>query len=172
MEVDAEIRLVAEHERLLQFERFDEGTAWELGSLLRARAAARDLAVTVEVRIARETVFFCAMPGTAPSNADWARRKRNVTELLTRSSFGVGLSLRKDEATLQTQMGLPERDYAAHGGSFPIRMRESACIGSVTVSGLPQRDDHWMVAEAIAEMLQIPLSQPPESSRRAPKEPT
>jgi len=159
MELEAEIALVEEQERLLQFDRLDEDVAWALGSRLREMAAASDLAVTIEVRLARETVFACAMVGTAPSHLDWLRRKRNVTELLARSSYRVGLSLRHEQATLQTQMGLPERDYAAHGGSFPLRLARSACIGSVTVSGLPQRDDHWLVVEAIAQLQQITLPQ-------------
>jgi uncharacterized protein (UPF0303 family) len=47
--------------------------------------------VLIEIRIAGRTVFCYAMPGTAPTNADWARRKRNTVELLHGSSYGVGL---------------------------------------------------------------------------------
>jgi uncharacterized protein (UPF0303 family) len=157
MELETDLACIAEQERRLRFQHFDEDTAWALGSRLRTLAAARCASVTIEVRLARETVFFCAMPGTAPANADWTRRKRNTTELLARSSYAVGLSLRRDQASLQTSMGLPERDYASHGGSFPILTAGSGCIGSVTVSGLPQRDDHWLVAEALAAMLNVPL---------------
>jgi uncharacterized protein (UPF0303 family) len=44
-------------------------------------------------------------------------------------------------------------DFAAHGGSFPIIVRGTGCIGAVTVSGLPQRDDHNLVVEALALLL-------------------
>jgi uncharacterized protein (UPF0303 family) len=150
---------IAEQERRLRLERVDEETAWELGSRLRALATSRGVAVTIEVRLARQTVFFSAMPGTSAANADWARRKRNTVELLARSSYGVGRSLELEGTTLELKMGLPLRDYAAHGGSFPLRAAGGACLGAVTVSGLPQRDDHALVVEALASMCGVPLAE-------------
>ena len=73
---------IAEQHRRLRFDRFDETTAWQLGTLLRERAVGRTAAVAIEVRLHGHTVFFHAMAGTSPSNADWARRKRNVVEML------------------------------------------------------------------------------------------
>lgn len=154
-----DIARIAEQERRLRFASFTEDTAWELGSRLRALAGERGVAVAIEVRLARETVFFCAMPGTAPANADWARRKRNTVELLARSSYGVGRSLALEDNSLEASMGLPPRDYASHGGSVPIFTSGGACIGAVTVSGLPQRVDHALVVEALAELCGVPLAE-------------
>jgi uncharacterized protein (UPF0303 family) len=44
---------------------------------------------------------------------------------------------------------LPDADYAAHGGSFPLHVAGTGVIGSLTVSGLPQREDHNLVVEAL-----------------------
>ena len=158
-DLESDIARIAEQERRLRFDNFNEDTAWRLGVQLRALATARAVAVTIEVRLARETVFFCAMPGTSPANADWARRKRNTVEMLWRSSYGVGRGLELDGSSLEAKMGLPTRDYASHGGSMPIIAKSGACIGVVTVSGLPQRDDHSMVVEALASMCGVPLSE-------------
>jgi uncharacterized protein (UPF0303 family) len=49
--------------------------------------------------------------------------------------------------------GLPNADYAGHGGSFPIRVQNAGLIGAVTVSGLPQRVDHESVVEALCAEL-------------------
>ncbi|MGO7223713.1 heme-binding protein, partial [Rhizobium ruizarguesonis] len=44
-------------------------------------------------------------------------------------------------------------DYGPHGGSVPINVKGTGGIGAVTVSGLPQRDDHTLAVEALALML-------------------
>src|SRR6478752_1627822 len=83
-----DLERIDEQLRRLRLSGFDETDAWELGSDLRRRAAARG--------VAGSTVFMCAMPGTSPANADWARRKRNVVELLHRPSYAVGLEETRD----------------------------------------------------------------------------
>lgn len=153
MTLERDIERLAEQERRLRFERFDAGTAWTLGNALRDAALARGVALAIEVRLARETVFFHAMPGTTPENADWIRRKRNVVELLQHASYAVGRALEQSGQTLMSKWGLPDRDYAAHGGGFPIVVQGVGCIGVVTVSGIPQREDHAMVAAALAGLL-------------------
>lgn len=148
---------IAVQEKRLQFRAFDASTAWELGNRLKTNAEARALAVAIEIRVARETIFFYAMPGTHPTNADWARRKRNVVDYHARSSYAVGLQLQDEATTLQDKLGLPLRDYATHGGSFPLTVAGVGVIGTVTVSGLPQRDDHNMLVEVLADLCGVPL---------------
>lgn len=152
MSTDADLKRIAAQERALRFARFDAASAWELGCRLRGAAEARDAALAIEVRLAGQTQFFCAMPGATPLNADWARRKRNLVELTHRSSYALGLQLAAAGQTPEGKLGLPTRDYAAHGGAFPLFVGD-ACVGVVAVSGLPQRDDHGLVVEALAAML-------------------
>jgi len=150
MDLATDLSRIAEQEERLRFASFDTDSAWRLGTSLREIARRRGLALAIEIRLARETVFFAAMPGTTPANADWARRKRNTVELLHRSSYGVGRSLEQEGKTLEQTMGLPARDYATHGGSFPLVVVGTGCVGAVTVSGAPQRVDHEVVVEALA----------------------
>lgn len=159
MDLEHDIARIAQQERRLRFASFNEDAAWDLGTRLRALAVARDAAVTIEVRLARQPVFFCAMAGTSPASADWARRKRNTVELLSRSSYGVGRSLELEGSSLEARMGLPTRDYASHGGSVPLFAAGGSCIGAVTVSGLPQREDHALVIEVLAALCGVPLAE-------------
>jgi uncharacterized protein (UPF0303 family) len=46
-------------------------------------------------------------------------------------------------------MGLDPADYAAHGGAFPVRIRNVGVVAVVTVSGLPQAEDHALVVTAL-----------------------
>lgn len=148
--------LAARHEELLVFPAFDEATAWDLGVRLRAAADRVGTGVAIDVRRGDDCVFFTAMPGTTPANADWARRKRNLVNRLHMSSYRIGqrMALGHD---VMTDMALDPRDHAPHGGCFPIRVAGTGVVGTVTVSGLPQRDDHKLVVDVIAEMLGIDL---------------
>ena len=98
-----------------------------------------------------------ALAGATADNFDWARRKINVVKRFQRSSYALGLLLAQSGRTLADMGALPERDYAVHGGAFPIFVHGAGCIGAAAVSGLPQRDDHNMVVAAIAETLDLEL---------------
>jgi len=153
LDIAEDIRRIALQEERLQFGAFDCGTAWELGSALKAAGEARQAPIVVDIRLYSMRLLSFALPGGAPDNFDWVRRKRNVVFRFHRSSYAIGRKLAAEDKTLQALGALPERDYAAHGGSFPILLKGTGCIGAVTVSGLPQREDHRMVAEALAKVL-------------------
>jgi uncharacterized protein (UPF0303 family) len=157
MSTDDDLERIARQERELQWTSFSEDDAWELGSTLRELAAERQLAVVIDIRRfaphfanhAGPPLFYAAMRGTTPDNAEWARRKANVVARLHRSSYAVGLALKARNTTLEDKYGWPTADYASHGGAFPITLAGAGVIGAVTVSGLPQRDDHELVVEAL-----------------------
>lgn len=158
MDQNAEdLRLIQDQERRLVLPRFDLAMAWDLGCRLKLLAETRGAALAIEIRLAKETVFFCTMPGAAPNNADWARRKRNMVEMTQRSSYSVALSPPRHGLNTVQRMGLPPRDYVGDGGSFPIRVAGVGCVGVVTVSGLPQREDHELVVEALAGLCGVPF---------------
>lgn len=153
--VTADLDRIAHQEQRLHFPAFDETVAWKLGSRARELAEQRGQAVTIEVRLGGATVFLSAMQGTAPANADWARRKRNLVELLHVSSYRAGLEAARDGRSAIEQMALDARDFADHGGAFPVVVDGVGVVGVITVSGLPQRADHELVVEVIAEHLAI-----------------
>ena len=149
LEINNLLMEIRQQEESLQWPVFNEALAWELGCTLQQAAELNQAAVHIEIEAFGRLLFACAMPGSAPSNADWARRKRNVTQMLQRSSLAIGLGLKRDETDLQRKMGLPDRVYAPHGGSFPLRILGSGCIGSITVSGMPEFDDHEMIVNVL-----------------------
>jgi uncharacterized protein (UPF0303 family) len=155
---DLDLKKALAHERILVFEHFDEDTARELGLVIRHRAEKLG-PVIVDIRnLANDLRFFVAIPGTSPANADWARRKRNLVNQMSVSSYALGAKERLGDKTLEF-MALDPRDHAAHGGCFPIRVKGAGMVGTVTVSGLPQRDDHKLATDSIAEVLGIDLGE-------------
>ncbi len=149
MGVSEDIDAIARQERELTFDRFDEDVAWALGVHLRERAAAEEWPVVIEVRTFGRPLFLAALTGSTPDNVDWARRKRNVVERFHRSSYAIGLELQRKEATLEGRYGLAPADHAAHGGGFPVSAKGAGIVGSVVVSGLPQRDDHMALVRTL-----------------------
>jgi uncharacterized protein (UPF0303 family) len=145
-----DLAAIAVQERELHFTRFDEDAAWHLGARLREMAAARKLVLAIDVRRFGQPLFYAALAGSTPDNAEWIRRKSNLVARFHRSSYAIGLEI---GASVFEKYGLPIADFAAHGGSFPIRVHGAGVIGSATVSGLPQRADHELVVEALCGQL-------------------
>jgi uncharacterized protein (UPF0303 family) len=148
-----DIERLALQELELRLPRLDAQIAWELGLRLRTMAEERNLAVVIDVRRFGQPLFYAALGGTTPDNAEWVRRKSNVVARFHRSSYAIGLKLKAKNETLVEQQGLPLADYATHGGAFPLATADAGVVGSVTVSGLPQRADHELVVEALCAML-------------------
>ena len=153
MGLSEDLERVALQERELVLPRLDAQVAWELGTRLRTLAEERGLTVVIDVRRFGQPLFYTALDGTTPDNAEWVRKKSNVVARFHRSSYAVGLSLKAKNETLLEKYGLPVADYAAHGGSFPLDVALAGVVGSATVSGLPQRVDHELVVEALCAEL-------------------
>lgn len=153
MSIADDLARISLQEKTLEFPAFDEEAAWRLGSRLRSLAVERGLVLVIDIRRTGQQLFYVALPGTTPDNLEWVRRKSNVVFRFQRSSYAIGLEMEQKQSTLQDRYGLPLADYACHGGSFPIRVRGAGFIGAVTVSGLPQRDDHSLVVEALCAEL-------------------
>jgi len=147
--------LLAEEEEL-QFDVFSNDTALELGLRLVAAARDRGLGVTIDVRRGEQQLFHAALAGTSADNDAWVERKNRVVRRFGRSSFAVGVGLRVDGATMEEQFLLDGREFAAHGGAFPVIVRGVGPVGTVTVSGLPQEKDHRLVVEVLRTLLAPP----------------
>lgn len=157
MTIEQDLEKISQQEKALLFPHFDPTTAWALGARLRDMALERGSAVVIDVCLHAMPAFYCALPGTTADNAAWVRRKRAVTLRFFQSSYAMGLKLSQQNTTIEEKFGLPPSEYATHGGSFPVTVEGTGCIGAVTVSGLPQREDHNMVVEALCAMLQKDL---------------
>jgi uncharacterized protein (UPF0303 family) len=151
--LNEDIEQIEAQERELVLPQLNAQTAWELGLRLRSLAEERSLAVVIEVRRFGQPLFYAAMEGTTPDNAEWVRRKANVVARFHSSSYLIGLKENVKGQTLAEKQGLPLADYCTHGGSFPLAVAGSGVVGSVTVSGLSQRADHSLAVEGLCGLL-------------------
>ncbi|GAB2890392.1 heme-degrading domain-containing protein [Uliginosibacterium flavum] len=153
MTIEQDVEKMALQEERLQFANFDADTAWALGCALREAAIKRGYKIAIEVRQMGFPLFYSALPGSSPDNADWLRRKRNVVERFHKASYAIGHNLLQRGLTITERYGIALADFAAAGGGFPIRVRGTGVVGFVGVSGLAQRDDHGFIVEVLAQML-------------------
>jgi uncharacterized protein (UPF0303 family) len=136
----------------LQFARFDETTALRLGKVLIDLGLAEDLAIVIDIRTADRTLFHAALPGSAPLNDLWARRKSNTALKFQLPSLLVGQRNKARGETLDRH-GLSPAEFADSGGAVPIRVRGAGVVAVATVSGLPQVEDHKLVVRGLRALM-------------------
>lgn len=153
MDIAQDLQQILAQEHALVFPNFDADRAWQLGAYLRELATARGLTLAIDIRTFGQPLFFSALAGTTPDNVDWVRRKNNTAAHFRCSSYAMGLRMQQAGSTLTEKYGLPLAEYASHGGAFPLTVAGAGVIGSITVSGLPQRADHELVVEALCAHL-------------------
>jgi uncharacterized protein (UPF0303 family) len=145
-------KLLAQEEEL-QFHHFNNATAWELGNLIKVAAEKLSVAVSIEVYAFEQVVFSYAMPGTTKDQQDWIRRKRQSVMRFGHSSYYEGQYNAAKNRDFESIPHLDPKEYCAHGGSFPLRIRNCGIIGAVTVSGLPQETDHQLAVDALRQIV-------------------
>jgi uncharacterized protein (UPF0303 family) len=153
---DEQTNLIASleaQEQQLVFKRFDNTDALRLGSAMVAAATERALPITIDIRRHGHQLFHAALPGTTADNDSWIDRKVNVVNRFGAASYLVGQRLAARGSALDEALGVEPRLFAAHGGAFPVRIVDVGVVGTITVSGLPQADDHAFVTEMIAAFL-------------------
>ncbi len=149
------IKELEKQEEELQFTEFDSGTALELGLKLVEMAKSAGLMITIDITRNGHQLFHYAFDGTGPDNDQWIIRKMRVVNRFNKSSMYIGATLRNSDRTMEEAYLISSYDYAAHGGAFPIRIKNVGVVGTIIVSGLPQEQDHELVVKAIREYLKV-----------------
>jgi len=147
------LETLTRQEKELQFTAFGGDTALALGLKVVELAKERQKSVTVNITVNGQVLFHHAMQGATPDQADWIRRKNNVVARFGRCSFYIGIDHKHRGVAFDEIKYLDPLDYAANGGAFPITIKDTGIIGTVTVSGMRQAEDHAMVVEALRAVL-------------------
>lgn len=140
-------------EEELCFTEFTSDTAFEIGMRIIEKAKKDNLSITTDITRNGHQLFHYALDGTGPDNDQWIIRKNRVVNRFNKSSYHVGIELKESGKTIEERSLLSGFEYAAHGGAFPIIIKNVGVVGTITVSGLPQKDDHALVVSVIKEFL-------------------
>jgi len=149
-----DIETLRAQEALLVYPSFSPADALTLGLILLDMGRADNLPIVINIRTPNQTLFHAALPGATPLNDLWAQRKSNAVLTYHISSLHLGARMQAGDKTFARD-GLSDANYAAHGGSVPIRLASGQVVAAATVSGLPQRDDHALVIAALKIALSL-----------------
>jgi uncharacterized protein (UPF0303 family) len=152
MSDEALIKALRAQEAKLVFPKFDEDVAFAIGSAIRERAVAEGLKIVIAIRLWNRMLFYATVAGSSGDNWTWAARKSNVVERWGTSSYRAMIENKRERVYAANHDADP-KVYALHGGAFPIIVKGTGPIGSITVSGLPEAEDHRVVVEAICDHL-------------------
>lgn len=145
-------------EEYVQLSRFDSDVAWKIGILAKQKALDKKLGkpILIDVTTADGTTYFHSpsMPNTTKDNDIWVERKRKTVFRFGYSSFYMGKKLQmKGSKSLEEAFYISSIEYAAHGGSIPIRIKNfDGVVAALTISGLKQEEDHAFALEVLKEI--------------------
>ena len=151
--MDDILKQLLQEEQELQFTSFNENTAWQIGSQLVEHATQSGLSVTIDITRGNHQLFHASLPGTSADNDEWVKRKVRLVYRFGHSSFYMGQLLKSKGKRIEEAYLVSESEYAAHGGCFPVIVKATGIIGTITVSGLPQEEDHKLVVQTIRDFL-------------------
>lgn len=160
-----DIQIIMRQEAVLRFAAFNEADAWALGGIMHQMAVAKGWPMVIDIRLGARVLFYAALPGSTAENPDWVRRKVNTVLRFGCSSYLVGRRFQQSGKAFDASEGIDPISFANHGGGFPLHLTGSGVVGAITVSGVPQRDDHDFVVAGIAAFLGVDgagLALPPQ----------
>jgi len=136
-------------------ERFSYDDAWQLGSRLVSECRAKELPVTIAIRLGEQRVFHAALPGTSSDNDSWVDRKSRIVQRFRIASLEVARRYVGDgDGAVDRWLaafGLDPATYFPAGGAVPILVR-GCLVGVLCVSGLASDADHALAVDALAAL--------------------
>ena len=151
--MDEMLKKLLREEEELQFTRFNEVTAWDIGSRLVEESNKNNLPIAIDITHGERQLFHASRPGASADNDEWIKRKVRLVYRFGHSSFYMGQLLESQGKSIEEKYLLPESEFGPHGGCFPIIIKGSGIIGTITVSGLAQEEDHKLVVRIIRDYL-------------------
>lgn len=133
----------------IDLEQFSNQIALEIGLKIIELAKSRNQHIAVEISRLNHTVFLFVDDNLPADKHNWLRRKANVAKRFEESSLSVKNDLKEGQMSLEKTFGLDERDFIAKGGSIPVFIKNAGMIGTITVSGLRDEEDHNIIVESL-----------------------
>lgn len=145
-----------EQESQLQFSAFSNEDALAIGMIMTQQATTNNYPVVIDICRHGQTLYYFANAGSSLDNEEWVSRKKNLTNRFGHCSMLMRLKFKcYNPDAFHTNGVTLDSSYTLSGGCFPIYIKNTGPIGTITVSGLTDIDDHNLVVNAIAQHLNV-----------------
>ena len=135
--------------RKIEVSEFSNRVALDMGQRIIELAKSRNQHIAVEICRLNHTIFLYFDDNLPADKHNWLRRKANVAKHFEESSLGVKNDLLAKGMSLEKTFGLDEKDFIAKGGAIPVFVKNAGMVATITVSGLPDVEDHNLIVEAL-----------------------
>lgn len=133
----------------IELKEFTNKLALDMGLEIIKLAKSRNQQIAIEISRLNHTVFLFVDDSLPADKHNWLRRKANVAMLFEESSLSVKNDLENGNMSLEDTFALEDKQYVAKGGSIPIFVHKAGMVGTITVSGLKDVDDHQIIVDAL-----------------------
>jgi len=151
------LEILRDQEAKLRMESLSADEALKIGMIMYRLAKEKYLKpISIRIITGGQTTFSFLMEGTSTNNEWWMNKKLSASRLSGVSSIltlvEVAMGLRPMEPEYEK-----ENDFALCGGCFPIKNAAGKVIGYAQSSGMPHECDHQLIADALAEYLNVEI---------------
>jgi len=133
---------------------FTNEQAFDLGYYIYQKALREGKPLAVSVTRNRQRLFYAAAEGTTAENDHWIMRKENSAYFFGKTTWELSLYMKLRDDNIWDKYGLERDRYAQSGGCMPITGKGMGMIGTATVSGMSQAEDHEFITEAVLEWIE------------------
>ncbi len=153
MTIIEKIEMIEKQQNELQFKSFENDAAVEIGLMLMQKAKSKKYPVAINITRNNQHIFHVALPGSSINNEHWLKRKINTVYHFQASSLLVQYECESANSTLSKIHALPDLEFAAAGGCFPVVVKGVGMVGTIGVSGLSSEEDHDLIVNCLIEYL-------------------
>ena len=149
--------ILREQEEKLRAESFSAEDCLQIG-LIMHRLAKEKYQKPCSFRIVTggQTTFSFLMDGTDLFNEWWMDKKLNTCRISGMSSIRTLVEVGEGSCPMQPEFEI-ENNFALCGGCFTVKNAAGTVIAYVLCSGMADECDHQLVADALAEFLQVEI---------------
>lgn len=135
----------------LKLDSFSNKDAFELGRIIIELVEAKyaENSITISIEKNKNKVFYYQTDGAKLDFDFWIEGKKNCVDRFGHSSLYLKKYAESKKYDFYERYNLDKNYYRLDGGSFPIILKNTGMIGSISISGINSIEDHSLCVEAI-----------------------